>query len=298
LRAAKLIINPAAGRGHTTALLPEIQAALRRHGIEAESVATRAPRDAVELARRAKQDGFELVIAAGGDGTVHEIVNGLVQAAGDGVAGPLGVIPVGSGNDFDYGASLAADWREACARIGAGVTRRVDVGLVNGEVMVNSAGVGFEAQVSVDTRKVRWAPGAALYYAALVQTLLHSYRTPWVVLTADDERIEGAITDINIANGRRSGGSFLFAPQADPGDGVFDVCIAAGMTRPEIISLVPRLLKGTHTGDRRVRMLKARRIRITSDERLPVHADGELLGDGYAQQIEITMLAGKLEVVG
>jgi len=151
---AKLIANPAAGRGRVARQLPEIQQMLKSLNVETDLVRTRAPGEGSDLAARAKQDGYDLVIAVGGDGTVHEVVGGLVAAAGDGTAGALGVIPLGTGNDFIKMLDIPKDWRAACAKIAAGKTRRIDLGRVNGAVFDNNVGIGFDAQVGIEAQKI------------------------------------------------------------------------------------------------------------------------------------------------
>ena len=295
---AKLILNPAAGRGRARQLLPPIVGELKARGVDVDAAQTRMAGEATDLAQRAKDDGFPLVIAAGGDGTIHEVVNGLARAAGEAVIGTFGIIPIGSGNDFVKMLTVPLDWRTACATIAEGKTRRVDVGRVNGEISTNNIGVGFEAQVGLEARTIKWARGDAIYVAALAQTLLRSYRTPRVTITLDDETWTQNITLISICNGRNAGGAFIMAPQAEITDGLFDVCIGRAMSKREILALVPHVMKGTHINREPVRMARARRVTITSDDPLPMHADGETVGSDYQREIVAEVLPQKLEVIG
>ena len=297
MQTAKLIANPAAGRGRVAQCLEDIQAALRSLAVETDLVRTQAPGQAVELAARAKQEGYERVIAVGGDGTVHEVIGGLVAAAGDGVAGTLGIVPMGTGNDFVKALDVPKDWRAACARIAQGKTRRIDVGRVNGTVFNNNVGIGFDAQVGIEAQKIKRLRGPAVYMAALARTMLLSYRTPPVTIQLDGATSQQRITLLTVGNGRCSGGSFWLPPDALLDDGLFDVCIARAMSKPQILALVPDVMKGTHVNKPAVRMARAAHITIQSEQPLPVHADGEILYTA-AHQLDVTLLPHKLDVIG
>jgi diacylglycerol kinase (ATP) len=297
MRSAKLIVNPIAGRGRAGALLPDIQSTLKSLGIDADVAHTHAPGEAAALAQRAKEDGFELVIAAGGDGTQNEIVNGLMRAANAHATGTLAIIPVGSGNDFVKMLDVPLDWRAACEKIANGKTRRIDVGCVNGRYFLNNVGIGFDAQVGIEARKVTWARGFTIYVVALARNMLLSYRTPHATIELDDQSFEQTITLLTVGNGRCSGGGFWLTPNALIDDGLFDVCIARGLTKPQILALIPDVMKGTHINKEPVRMAQARKVVVTSDEPLPVHADGEILYTD-ARQLVVEILPQKLDVIG
>ncbi len=293
---AKLICNPTAGRGRAGQLLPEIGKRLKSLGVTTDSVLTQTPGDATQLAQQAHKDGYALVIAVGGDGTLNEVANGLVNAAHEQVGGQMGIIPLGTGNDFFKMLTTAGDWQSACARIAQGQVRRMDVARVNGRVFINNVGIGFDAQVAIEAQKIRWLRGQAVYLAALARNLLFSYRTPQVTLQLDDLTLEQPITMCTIGNGRCSGGGFWVTPHAQIDDGLLDVCVVNGLSKARIMALVPSVMKGTHTGDAAVRIIHARRITITSSELLPVHADGEIIYTD-AQRLEIEILPGKLDVI-
>ena len=296
MRTAKLILNPIAGRGRAGALRTDIHAALRQSGIETDVALTRAPREATDVAQRAREDGFELVIAAGGDGTLHEVINGLMRAAGSAPAGALCIIPIGTGNDFIKALNLSKDWRAACQRIAVGQTRLVDIGRLNQEFFANNIGVGFDAQVGIEAAKITWAQGMAVYVIALARHLLLSHRTPHVNVELDGKNFAQRITLLTVGNGRCAGGGFWLTPHAEVDDGWFDICIADRLNRAQILALVPEVMKGTHINKRPVHMARARRVVITSDEPLPVHADGEILYTD-AHRLEVELLPQKLEVI-
>jgi len=297
---AKLICNPTAGRGRAGRLLSEVRTYLKSQGVETDVVLTRAAREATTLAAAAVDSEFPLVIAMGGDGTIQEVGQGLVdgQAQGNGATAypQLGVIPVGTGNDFAKMLAVTADWRVACTHIAKGQTRRVDVGRVNGRVFLNNVGIGFDAQVGIEAQKIRWLRGQAVYLAALVRNLLLSYRTPHVHITLDEIEIKQAITLLTIGNGRCSGGGFWLTPQAEIDDGLFDICLVQGLSKLQILGFVPSAMRGTHITAEPVRMSRARRLTITSGEPLPVHADGEILYTD-AHELTVELLPAALDVI-
>ena len=297
---AKLICNPTAGRGRAGKLLPEVRAFLQSQGVETAVALTKAAREATALAAEAAAAGFPVVIAMGGDGTIQEVGEGLVQGRPStnrqADATRLGIIPVGTGNDFAKMLSTTTDWRAACTRIAQGQPRRVDVGRVNGHVFLNNVGIGFDAQVGIEAQKIRWLRGQAVYLAALVRNLLLSYRTPHVHVTLDEIEIKQAITLLTIGNGRCSGGGFWLTPQAEIDDGLFDICLVQGLSKLQILGFVPSAMRGTHITAEAVRMSRTRRLTITSGEPLPVHADGEILYTD-AHELTVELLPAALAVI-
>lgn len=297
---AKLICNPTAGRGRAGRLLPEVRSFLKHQGVETDVVLTRRAREATTLAAQAVAAGVSLVIAMGGDGTVQEVGQGLVDAQASASnttgAGRLGVIPVGTGNDFAKMLAATPDWRTACTRIAEGQTRRVDVGRVNGRVFLNNVGIGFDAQVGIEAQKIRWLRGQAVYLAALARNMALSYRTPAISLYLDDEQVQQSITLLTIGNGRCSGGGFWLTPHAEVDDGLFDICLVRGLSKLQMLALVPKAMQGTHITAESVRMTRARKITITSADPLPVHADGEILYTD-AHELAVELLPAALDVI-
>lgn len=296
---AKLICNPTAGRGHAGRQVDAVQAMLYRMGIDSEVALTKQRGDATTLAKQASAN-FALIIAMGGDGTLNEVVNGLVQEQA--VEQPttertkLAIIPVGTGNDFVKMLAIPQDWRAACTRIANGTARSVDVGQVNGRIFLNNVGIGFDAQVGIEAQKIRWLRGQAVYVAALARNMLLSYRTPQVTVQLDENQYEQSITLLTIGNGRCSGGGFWLTPNAQVDDGFFDICLVRGLSKAQMLALVPSAMKGTHITAPPVRMSRARRIMVTSADPLPVHADGEILyTDAY--HLEVTLLPAALDVL-
>jgi diacylglycerol kinase (ATP) len=288
-----LIINPVAGRGAGGRLENGIRAQLAAHGVEVDVIRSKGPGDIAACVVTALAAKPERILIAGGDGSVHEAVNGWMQAGGD---APLGVIPVGTGNDFAKMLAPHTDWREACACIAHGATRRIDVAKCNDFYFANSIGIGFDAQVAMAANRMQWLHHKIVYGVALLKVLLWEHHTPTVRVRADGFDVENPITLVAVSNGRVEGGSFVLAPHAEIDDGLLDVVMAIGMSRLGILRLVPRVLAGSHLDHRGVTAFSATRLTIESGLGLPVHADGEIRYTD-ATRLEIEILPGRLAVL-
>lgn len=287
-----VVLNPVAGRGRVRREWPRMAARLRDAGVDFEVAETKAPGEAERLA--ADAHGFEAVVAAGGDGTVHEVANGLLRA-GTGVA--LGVLPLGSGDDF----AKMLPPGEAIARIAHGSARRMDAGRIRGEggerYFANGMDIGFGAHAARNVRRVpRPLTGLGAYLGALAMTLVRCPRLEVRLRLDDEPAFEHTTTITAIMNGRSFGGSFKVCPGAEADDGRLDLLIARGVGRLEILGLVPKILRGAHAGDPRLQLRQARRVTIEARAPLLVEADGEIAFEG-ARRLEIEVLPGALRVL-
>ena len=193
-----VIFNPQANRGTAARLLPELERCLGQHG-QAELVHTTRPGEAEELAARALEHGFDRIVAAGGDGTVHEIVNGCHSYAGAEDWGTLGIIPVGSGNDLAWTLDLSPDLGTACARLFNGQRREIDLGRVtdgDGRIryFCNGVGIGFDGTVAREVQKITWAGGFAKYLLGLARTFFFYYDAPQTTICLPTRRVQGPLT--------------------------------------------------------------------------------------------------------
>jgi YegS/Rv2252/BmrU family lipid kinase len=301
MRSAKLIWNPAANTGRHGRFAPEAKALLKSHGLDVDLQLTTRSGEATDLAQRAKEDGFELIISAGGDGTIHEIVNGIARCAHattNGAFGPLGILPYGTSNELAFALKLPRDLPTLCQRMALGQARRVDLFCVNGRTYnVASMGIGFHPQVGITARTMRWIAGDTRYLLAVFKTLWQHYRTPAVQISLDGETWTQDILFITTALVSRIGGFYL-TPQAQIDDGLFDVCMVRGLGRWQVVRDVPIFLKGAHGDKPYVRLAQGRKLMVTSAEPLAVDSDGEMLeGTDYHWQIEVELLPQKLEVI-
>jgi diacylglycerol kinase (ATP) len=295
-----VILNPTAGRGAAERAWNAVRAVLEASSVEWEMARTTRRGHAVELAEAAARAGWGAVLAMGGDGTVHEAANGLMRASGDGFAVPLGIVPVGSGNDFALLAKVPKDAAAAARAALAGVPRAVDVGRlrVGGDArwFTNGVGIGLDAGVAVEANRNRRLRGMGIYLWALAKVLFR-FQPPRMRVTVDDATFEHPMTLVTIANGGRHGGGFWLCPSAAIDDGVFDVCICDALGKAAILRFLPKVIRGTHVGESCVAMHRVRRVRITAHDPVPVHADGEIIAEA-ARELEAEMVAGGLMVLG
>ncbi len=300
-----VVLNPISGLGRAAKLERSIQTALREGGLAFDWVRTQAPRHAIALAEQAKRAGCETIIAVGGDGIIHELVNGILRASDGNADGTLGVIPVGSGNDFAKMIPLQPDWQAAAQRILAGNTRWFDVGKLTADkpaegggaarYFANTFDTGFGAQVSKHSH-IPYLTGTAMYLVAILKTLA-DYAVPRLKIEfADHTIVEQPSTMTVAAIGRCFGGGFWIAPQAQVDDGLLDIIIAQGLGRVGILQLLPKVMQGTHIGDPRIQFFRSPRIVITSPDPLAVEVDGEVPWVD-AHRLEIELLPKRLRVI-
>jgi YegS/Rv2252/BmrU family lipid kinase len=295
----KVILNPVAGRGYGASVEPELRQLLATEGLDFDLVQTEGPWHAAELAAQAVSDGFAIVVAAGGDGTTHEVVNGLMAASPEGVVGTLGVIPVGSGSDFANNVGVPPGLPEACHRLAHGKTRVVDVGRVTvpgqpPRYFDNTVNVGFGGIVTREARKVKRLRGMALYLPVVLKTIFLA-QNPRVTVEYDGQELVLPAVMVCVANGPREGGGFFCAPNAQPDDGLLDLCIVREISRVAMLGLVPHFMKGTHVDREPVTMGRAQQVTISSPDDLVAHVDGEMLCTD-AHRIQFELLPGRLRV--
>ena len=244
-------------------------------------MATTGPGHATELARNAARDGLELVIAAGGDGTVHEVVNGLL---GDGPRSNLpvlGVIPIGSGCDYARMFGIPSDVHAAVRRLAAErPPRTVDIGEVSYDggrrYFANIAEVGIGAEVASRARRLPRFLGAAMYFVAFWLTL-PGFRPRATYITGAGAALDGAVTNLVVSIGRAFGGGMKITPNADPSDGLFDVQVHLG-SKLDFARAIPKVYRGTHIPHPRIAELRTPGLEVCCDPPALVEADGEILG--------------------
>lgn len=266
------VVNPVAGRGRGLATWRKIETlCCRRADVEVRF--TRGKDDARIRAREAAVAGFDRVVAVGGDGTVSEVVNGLV-----GTGASLGVIPAGTGNDFIRSAGIPADPSDAAATAFVGRETALDVATANGRYFINVGGVGLDAEVVRDVSRIPGYFGGTIAYLLGVFKNFVTYTPAPVEIIADGQIFERKALLVAVGNGLFYGGGMKVLPAARLDDGLLDVCIAGNMSRPEILRALPRLYRGTHLGLPKVEMLRAREVTITSHRPLSIQVDGEIVG--------------------
>ncbi len=276
-----VILNPTAGSGRSLAQLPRIVATLSRLRCAHHVHVTTAPGEATSVARAFADRGYRLVIAVGGDGTVNEVLNGLLASVSDTA---LGVLPAGRGSDFARGTGSGDGLELTLERLVGGRRRRIDVGRADFDdgstrAFVNVAGLGFDAVVAQRAARSR-LPGPTLAYLTALGTTLARYRNIDVSIVADDRHLDGPVCSVLAANGRYFGGGMLIAPAADLTDGSLDLAILGDLSKMDLIRNVPKVYRGTHVDHPKFMTTKVRSVRVESPpaQRPLVQLDGEVVG--------------------
>jgi diacylglycerol kinase (ATP) len=299
-----IIINPVSGRGNGEKAYPLIEQRLRAMQLDFEMRRTEFIGHGNRLAEEAATEGWDVVVAAGGDGTANEVLDGLMRARQSVTGNPvLGLIPVGRGNDFGFGVGIPHDLDIACQALGAGQRKWIDVGFVEGgdypqgRYFGNGVGIGFDAVVGFEALKLKRLSGFPSYIVAALKTIVLYFNAPTVRLEFDGQEITQRALMVSIMNGRRMGGGFMMAPDGKIDDGLFDLCIAGQVSRPGILLLIPRFMQGSQASHPAVRTARAAQIAIASlDGSLPAHADGETLCLA-GQRLELKIIPKALEVI-
>lgn len=299
----KIITNPIAGRGTAERAIPRVESLLGQYGLDFELVRTERPWHAAELAKEAVRDGYDVIVAMGGDGTANEVLNGLLLAkeAGDG-NGVMGVLCVGRGNDFAYGVGIPSGLEEGCSVLAQGRKRMIDVGRTvvdssQSRFFGNGVGIGFDAVVGFEAAKMKHLHGFLSYLVAALKTLFIYYKAPTVQIECNGQTWTQPSLMVSVMNGRRMGGGFMMAPEAEPDDGRFDLCIAGMASRLRVLSLMGHFMKGTQMGEDPIRMERSARVIVTAVEGvLPAHADGETLCT-EGRRMELEILSNGLEIL-
>lgn len=318
-----ILFNPAARGGRNRHLRGALEAAVREAGLDARIVDTRGVGDAEHLARTASAD---VVVAAGGDGTIHEVVNGLV-----GTGAALGVLPFGTGNDFARALGVPAPLADAVRALADTEPVPIDAGRVRWEepdgpggsasherLFANCLGMGFDAHAAFLAARTKWIGGRAAYLAAVLRTLW-VWRRPSVHarvalasvqtapspagadgLSAEDEMdlaLDGPLFLCEVGNGHSVGGGFLLTPDARPDDGLLDVCLVRHLTTRRALHLLPQTFTGAHVGAPEVRMDRTRHLVVdVVTGALALQADGEALTFA-ARRVEVEMVRGVLDAL-
>ena len=250
-----------------------------------------AARGEVErLARDAARRKLDRVLVCGGDGTVHEGVNGL---AGTGTA--LGMLPGGRGNDLAATLGVPLEPSAAAKYLVEAPTRRIDLGVVNGRRFGTTAGIGFDADVATRTNRGAWRRAGRFAYIGGIFASLVAFRAPHLRISAGSQKRDGRYMMCAVSNTGRYGGGILIAPNASADDGLLDICLIAHASRLRLLRILPSAYRGDHLKAREVELLRATEVDVSADRELPIIADGESAGVTPAR---ITVERGALLVVG
>lgn len=298
---AIVILNPYANRWQALKRIPEVENALKLAGIDYELQVTQAPGHGIELAVKAIQNGADLIISAGGDGSISEVVNGMMQCTKD--TGfqhlpPIGILPLGSANDLVVNLKLSTDLNESARIIAQGNIKKMDIGEVNGRYFDNNSAIGLEPSITLIQQKITWIHGVIRY---LLATFLGIIKNPrWEVkIEWEGGFYQGPSTLATVGNNPLTGGLFFMTPHANPFDGLLTFVHGYMSTRLQILQLLPRTMKpdeGSYVEHPNIHEINSPWIKIHSYQPTPLHADGEIQSEAI-QDINYKIIPSVLPII-
>ena len=290
-----LVVNPNAGKRNGLEVARHVAALLGDAGIETHLEVSLAPGGTREIAARLDPAEWDAIVAVGGDGTLFDVINGLLERA-DTIPIPLGLVPVGTGNSFIRDLGITSP-EEAVARIVAGATRRVDLGRFTCDAgtywFANLLGAGFVSNVAYRAKRMKGLGSWSYILAVLGEVIgLESTR---IELDIDGRTIEREAIFVEICNSRYTGGTMMMAPGAKVDDGLFDIIVAGSMTRRTALKLLPTIFSGAHVESPSVEVFTGRSVRLRAAKPLALTPDGETFG---TTPIDVSMHPGMVEIFG
>jgi len=301
-RKVKIILNPMADMGNAWRVARDLRSITEHHG-GVDWSGTVYPGHAIELAKQAGEQGYDMIIAMGGDGTVHEVINGIMQIPEDNRP-ILGVVPVGSGNDFAHAISAPTKSDHALVQALNSESSSVDLGLMTDEhgkkeYFDNTIGIGFDTVVTIRSHRLPLLRGFIMYLTAVIQTIFLNHDPIKMQIETDDQKWEQSNLLLTICNGQREGGGFMIAPEAKIDDGILHYAMIKKVSRPMMFRLVPEVMNGTHGRFKQVTMGSCKKMSVSADRPMYIHADGEIYS-GFGtdiRKVTFEVLPSVLKVV-
>ena len=286
--AAKVILNPYAGRWKAKERKADVISALQKANIEFDFVETSAPGHGSILAANAVEEGFSPIVVAGGDGSINEVINGMMTFFGKKNIErlpPLGIIPLGSANDLVTNLGLPTDLNESVEIISEANPRKIDLGIVNSRYFDNNSAIGLEPTITLIQQRITRVRGVIRY---LLATLIGVMQNPsWnAKIVWDDGDYSGPITLVTVGNNPVTGGIFYVTPHADPYDGLLTFVYGYMATRFQVLKLLPRIMKsgeGNYVEHEDIHEIHTRRLIISTETPTPMHADGEIQSEAISE---------------
>jgi diacylglycerol kinase (ATP) len=267
-----ILLNPTAKRGKARRLLKRALQVFRRENTQFDVRESQSSQHLMELARRAQEEKPDLIVSAGGDGTHHYVINGLYKSEV-----PLGLLPMGTGNDYARAVGMPKEVGAAAAALLTGHVREIDLAHTGAAMYGCIAGVGFDSIVTgYANQNARWLSGSPAYIWSLL-CCLREYRPQQLELIADGKPFSEEVLFAVVGNNSSYGGGIRLAPRAKLDDGLLDVCIVPFISRLELLRWVPRAYRGEHLNHPRIKYLQARKITLRAASRMELFGDGEFL---------------------
>ncbi|HLR34341.1 MAG TPA: diacylglycerol kinase family protein [Tissierellales bacterium] len=268
------IVNPIAGGGRAKDYIPIIKEVMKENNKDYNIVNTKAPKEAIALTVEGVKSGYTVIVAVGGDGTINEVAEGLIMSKSNSL---LAVIPGGTGNDSARTLNVPRNPYEALNLLVKGESKEIDIAFVNDRIFLNIASVGLDSEIVKNAETIKKRVKGKVAYLISVFRTLFIYRNKKVKVQIDDKSLDEDIILLAVANGKYYGGGLKICPDALMGDGYFHVCIVKKIPKLKIFFLFPTMFKGLHTKfEKYVKIHKAKRIKIMTDEDAYLNIDGEI----------------------
>lgn len=281
----KVIHNPYSARWTSLKRQTELITSLQAAGIDYDLAVSDKPGDGISLAEKATQEGFETIVAAGGDGTIQEVINGILKNGINHNLPKLGVMPMGTANDFMANVGMPTNLNETAEIIAAGKTQKIDICQVNDHYFINNAGLGLEPYITTVQEKIKYPRGILRYLLATFISISHNPQ--WEAeIKWDDGEYKGPTTMISIGNGPRTGGLFYTVPGADPYDGKLTFVHGVIQSRLEILKTLLMVMKsgeGNYTKHPAVNQFHCTWMEAEFQPGTPAHSDGEIFSRDISQ---------------
>ncbi len=298
----KIILNPMADMGNAWRIARDLRSITEQRG-GIEWTGTVYPGHAIELAQQAGIHHYDKVIAMGGDGTVNEVINGLMKVR-ERVRPVLGVVPAGSGNDFSHAIGVEKTSAEALIQALDAEPSTVDLGAMTDErghkeYFDNTVGIGFDTVVTIRSRRLPVVRGFLLYLTAVIQTIILNHDPMLMQIETEDQKWDQSNLLLTMCNGPREGGGFMLAPEAKVDDGILHYAMIRNVSRPMMFRLLPEVMKGTHGRFKQVTLGSCRKMSVISNRPMYIHTDGEIFS-GFGtdvRKVTFEVLPGALRVV-
>jgi diacylglycerol kinase (ATP) len=294
----KIIHNPYSARWNSGKYHQKIIDFFDNLNCDYEISKTKFDGHGIELAKKATEDGFDIIVAAGGDGTIGNVLNGIKSANHDGEQPVLGLLPLGTANDLAHNLDNPLALKEACELIITGKPKLIDIGKVNQRYFINNSGLGLEPFVTVQQEKIKIFGGLLRYAIATIIAIIKNPQ--WhMSLEWDDGSYEGPVTLISVNNCPLTGGLFYTAPDASPYDGKLTFSYGYVPTKLKIIALLPRLMQQgerSYVHHPAVHQVNTTSLRVKIKPTSPAHGDGELFSRNISE-VEYTIFPNAIKVI-
>lgn len=286
------VINPTAGGGRTEHLIPTINDIMKTKDIEYDMVKTKKPKDGIKIARESLKKGYKKIVAVGGDGTVNEVAFGILEHG----KGTLGIIPSGTGNDLARTLKISFSLEEAINSIINGHEDNIDVGVVNNNLFLNIASIGFDAEVVITTNKIKKRIKSGIAYLIGLFITLFRFKNIEVELEVDQTSKKMNVFLIAVGNGKYYGGGINILPMANVEDSYFHVLVVKGISKFRLLLLLPTIINGTHINQKKhVEVFKAKKIKVKTQKNSYLNIDGDI--EDLENEVVFAMYKKKLSVI-